>query len=194
MSKKVEDIADHACDVEQDRQMDEQAKHHGELEALALEWLELSNDMNQIRDTLLADPNINKLKEQIDKLKLALNTAQTALTDLETPELDRLNPFLSRQKLIEDILRDQHDPEHKVKDFEKAKIEWRESRSLKILDTVAAVEILTANKKLEDGIGSFKIPFMRKLKDVGLLDDDVAAYDSKINVYVRPKAPETEEA
>ena len=157
------------------------------LDVMAKEWVKLSQIALKIQHNHYTDPKINILNDQINKLQVAINTAKTALTDLEAPHFDELSPIQARKIEIEDLFRAQHSETVKSLDLTPALVEFRETKSLKVISPEKAVDILVANGKVAEGISGFKIPFMRKLKDVDLLGDDVAAYTSKINVYVKPK-------
>ena len=60
----------------------------------------------------------------------------------------------------------------------------RATRSLQVKDKGKLIEFLTTLRKLPEFIKSFEIAKLRKIKDAGLLEDEVAAYDEKRSVTI----------
>ena len=61
----------------------------------------------------------------------------------------------------------------------------RTTRSLHIRSKEKLVAFLELNKKLTDFIKSFEITKLRKIKDAGMLEDDIATWDEKKNVAIK---------
>ena len=70
-------------------------------------------------------------------------------------------------------------------------VTMRTTKSLKITSKVKVVEVLRSNNKVNEGINTFQLTFLRKLKDVGILPDDAAYYSLKQNVSILLKSGET---
>ena len=66
----------------------------------------------------------------------------------------------------------------------------RTSKSLHIRSKEKLVAFLELNKKLTDFISSFEITKLRKIKDAGMLEDDIATWDEKKNVAISIKEAE----
>jgi len=60
----------------------------------------------------------------------------------------------------------------------------RITRSLQVKDKGKLIEFLTTLKKLPEFIKTFEIAKLRKIKDAGLLEDEVATYDEKRSVII----------
>ena len=60
----------------------------------------------------------------------------------------------------------------------------RTTKSLHIRDKVKLINFLELNKKLTEFIKSFEITKLRKIKDAGMLEDDIATWDEKKNVAI----------
>jgi len=61
----------------------------------------------------------------------------------------------------------------------------RMNRSLNIVDTAKLVEFLTTLKKLPNFIKTFEISKLRKLKDAGLLGDEIVSYEENPTVAIK---------
>ena len=61
----------------------------------------------------------------------------------------------------------------------------RTTKSLNIRDKEKLVAFLELNKKLTDFIKSFEITKLRKIKDAGMLGDDIATYDEKKSIAIQ---------
>lgn len=61
----------------------------------------------------------------------------------------------------------------------------RTTRSLHIRSKEKLVAFLELNKKLTEFIKNFEITKLRKIKDAGLLGDEIATYDEKKNVAIK---------
>ncbi len=68
----------------------------------------------------------------------------------------------------------------------KANVEIRITKTLRVKDVAGVVRVLGNNNALDKGIQKFNLKYLRKLKDIDLLDHDTAAYENKPNVYIRP--------
>ena len=59
------------------------------------------------------------------------------------------------------------------------------TKSLHIRSKEKLVAFLELNKKLTDFIKDFEITKLRKIKDAGMLEDDIATWDEKKNVAIK---------
>jgi len=66
----------------------------------------------------------------------------------------------------------------------------RVTKSLEVVDKAKVIAVLVANDKVSEGVKTFAKPFLRKLKDVGILGDDAATYTEKHNLYVQVEKPD----
>ena len=60
----------------------------------------------------------------------------------------------------------------------------RTTKSLNIRSKEKLVAFLELNKKLTDFIKSFEITKLRKIKDAGMLEDEIATYDEKKSISI----------
>jgi len=72
-------------------------------------------------------------------------------------------------------------------------IVMRTTKSLIIRSKQKVVEVLRNNNKIEEGINTFKLTFLRKLKDVGILPDDAAYYEPNQSVVISLYTQKAEE-
>ena len=63
----------------------------------------------------------------------------------------------------------------------------RTTRSLQVKDKGKLIEFLTTLKKLPEFIKSFEIAKLRKIKDAGLLEDEIVTYDELRTVSISIK-------
>lgn len=63
----------------------------------------------------------------------------------------------------------------------------RTTRSLQIKNKGKLIDFLTTLKKLPEFIKSFEVAKLRKIKDAGLLEDELATYDEKKSVVIKIK-------
>ena len=68
----------------------------------------------------------------------------------------------------------------------------RTTKSLNIRSKEKLVAFLELNKKLTDFIKSFEITKLRKIKDAGMIEDEIATWDIKRNVAISIKETTTE--
>ena len=61
----------------------------------------------------------------------------------------------------------------------------RINRSLNIRNKVKLINFLELNKKLTEFIQSFEIAKLRKIKDAGMLEDEICAWDEKKSVAIK---------
>ena len=61
----------------------------------------------------------------------------------------------------------------------------RTTKSLKIQSKEKLIDFLVRNNKLVDFIKSFEITRLRKIKDAGMLEDEIATWDEKKNVAIK---------
>lgn len=66
----------------------------------------------------------------------------------------------------------------------------RTSKSLHIRSKEKLVAFLELNKKLTDFISSFEITKLRKIKDAGMLGDEICTYDEKKSISISIKEAE----
>ena len=134
------------------------------------------------------------------------NTERLQISMDEDPEiraaqlhLDILKePYLSKMRGEEKILKDVDECIAAIKDtitkgwtlgtkeYKSAtgSITMRTTKSLIVTSKEKVVEVLRTNGKVSEGIKTFQLTFLRKLKDVGILPDDAAHYLPKQSVVI----------
>ena len=84
------------------------------------------------------------------------------------------------------------DTEEKTFECDAGTATLRTTKSLNIRDKEKLVAFLELNKKLTNFIKSFEITKLRKIKDAGMIEDEIATWDIKRNVAISIKETTTE--
>ena len=134
-----------------------------------------------------SDAAVNKAHHEAQQLEEQLAAAQLNILNIEAPFNARLSYIKGQIDAMELIYAGQYDGSTKNVDRDLLSIQYRETKSLQVVDKAAVVGVLVANDKVVAGVASFNKKFLRSLKDVGLLDDKAAAYEIKLGTKIIPK-------
>jgi len=158
--------------------MSEQTKQDWK-ELRITEYVRLEKDITFEREALLLDPEIIRCtseREKLDKtiiekgkryiLKIDAARQQQAGIKLELVEKWDCLPF-------------------KEYACDAGIATLRTTKSLHIRSKEKLVAFLELNKKLTEFIKNFEITKLRKIKDAGMLEDEIATWDEKKNVAIK---------
>ena len=142
------------------------------------EYAKLEKKIIIERNELLSDPEINKLALERDKLdKLIIEKGKQHILNIDAAQ--------QQQTGIKLELVDRWYGEEKTFVCPAGTATLRTTKSLKIQSKEKLIDFLVLNKKLVDFIKSFEITKLRKIKDAGMLEDEVATYDEKKSVAIK---------
>lgn len=140
------------------------------------EYLELEAKIKDIEHGKEIDTNIIIIKDYITKL----TEKQAKIEDVYN---QRLQPLLTRREVLLTGLKNLYNGTKK-KQFGLLMLSYRITKSLKILDPTGIVETLQKINKVDEGVKSFNLMFLRKLADADVLPEDVAKFEENINVKI----------
>ena len=140
------------------------------------EYLELDTKIREIEKQKNTDTNLIIVKDYITKL-----TEKRA--KIEEVYNQRLQPLLTRRDELLTGFENLYDGTKK-KQFGLLMLSYRITKSLKILDPVGIVETLQKINKVNEGVKSFNLMFLRKLADADVIPEAVAKFEEKVNVKV----------
>ena len=141
----------------------------------------------QILHDITSDAEIYLLSERLAKTEAELATKKQ-------PYLDKILECEQLQTGIKAELVDAWGTtEDKTFECDAGTATLRTTKSLNIRSKEKLVAFLELNKKLTDFIKSFEITKLRKIKDAGMIEDEIATWDIKHNVAISIKETTTEE-
>lgn len=138
---------------------------------------------------------IESLKQQVlndfaeDKILTKLNKGMNKLEGLiearAKPYHEQITECEQQQAGIKAELVDRWCSEDKTFECAAGTATLRTTKSLNIRSKEKLIEFLTTINKLPSFIKSFEIAKLRKIKDAGLLEDEIATWDEKKNVAIK---------
>lgn len=157
--------------------MSEQTKQDWKEKRIA-EYAKLEKKITHERNTLLSDSEINKLALERDKLdKLIIEKGKQYILNIDAAQ--------QQQAGIKLELAEKWDIEDKTFECAIGTATLRTTKSLHIRSKAKLVAFLELNKKLTEFIKSFEITKLRKIKDAGILEDEIATWDEEKNVAIK---------
>ena len=145
-----------------------------------IRYTELITEKTNINRELETDAEINKLKIEYEDLSDAIAT-------LQYPFQKRIEAIEEQQANIKSELVKRWDIPEKTYECDTGIATLRTTKSLRINNKSKLVEFLILNKKLVDFIKSFEISKLRKIKDAGMLGEEIASWDENKNVVIKEK-------
>ena len=140
------------------------------------EYLELEAKIKDIEYDKETDTNIIIIKDYIVKL-----TEKQA--KIEEVYNQRLQPLLDRRDELLTGFENLYDGTKK-KQFGLLMLSYRITKSVKVLKPVSVVETLLKINKVEEGVKSLSLKFLRKLADANVFSEDIVKLEEKVNVKV----------
>ena len=142
------------------------------------EYARLENIVTTEMRKMGTDPDLDALMR--DRVKLDEMIKQEQGLYLKTIEAAQ-----QQQAGIKLELAEKWDIEDKTYECATGTATLRTTKSLHIRSKEKLVAFLELNKKLTDFVKSFEITKLRKIKDAGMLEDDIATWDEKRNVAIK---------
>lgn len=158
--------------------MIKETKQDWKVERIA-EYAKLEAKRKAMEEHLVNNPDINKLNVEVE-------TARLKLIEAEKPFYESINGFIQQQVGIKQELAEKWDClPFKEYACDVGVATLRTTRSLHIRSKEKLIDFLTTINKLPDFIKTFEITKLRKIKDAGLLGDEIATWDEKKNVAIK---------
>lgn len=144
-----------------------------------VEYANIESNKQATARSLEINPTKNRLRMELESAKIRLDEQQKVyLTKIDECEHVQVG---IKQELVENW------GVNEDKTFECATgtATLRTTKSLHIRSKEKLIAFLELNKKLTDFISGFEITKLRKLKDAGMLGDDIATWGEKKNVAIK---------
>ncbi|MFV2041495.1 MAG: hypothetical protein ACC644_05835 [Candidatus Hydrothermarchaeales archaeon] len=145
-----------------------------------------------------ADDIRERAAEATEELNIQRDTHQLALAQIGADWQIISKPFDDRLAKIEKEISDKKAEiasimtaeEKKTVDLESATVKLRVTKSVQILDKVGLVAELSKIKDgVEKGVKAFALPHIRKLMEVGVVDEGLAMFSENRGISITPKEP-----
>lgn len=147
------------------------------------EYMAIAEDIKCVEDELEHDPDVLQYRAEIERAKEDLEEAEKGYREYIASKKSRADELMAEIKEGWDTEENQFD----IVGQDIYHLSRRTTKSLKIDDTSALCNILSANNKLAEGVKGFNVTFIRGLKDAGIVPDEVAHYEEKVNVKIEVK-------
>jgi len=122
----------------------------------------------------------------ITLLQIEVKKALDKLEDAEKPYHVSIGALNQQQTGIKsELVESWSSTEDKTFECDVGTATLRTNRSLKIRSKAKLVEFLATLNKLPDFVKTFDVTKLRKIKDAGLLDDDIASYEEKKSIAIK---------
>ena len=145
------------------------------------EYARLENEIALEMNEMGTDPELIKLMKEQAKLN-----DMVAL--LKGTYAKNIEAFQQQQAGIKlELVDTWGDTEDKTFECPAGTATLRTTKSLNIRSKEKLVAFLELNKKLTDFIKSFEVSKLRKIKDAGMIEDEIATWDIKRNVAISIK-------
>jgi len=131
----------------------------------------------------IEDLDKERSESEIIELDKQIRILQEKRIVISDKYVRRLNPLVQRREEILNDFRKMYDG-NKKRQYGVLNLSYRITKSLKILDPTKVVEALQKIDKVSNGINSFNLTFLRKLRDTEILKDDSVQYEEKVNIRV----------
>jgi len=148
-------------------------------EALISDCITLERKRTDLLDAEESDEELVKLRHQSDVLAAKI----TALSNKKY--CDQIDTIDSKIASMHDQLIVKWDIAEKTYECEGGSATMRTTKSLKITDKKQLISVLLNIDKLPEAIRSWNLSYLRKLKDVGKIEDTTAHYEEAQNVVIK---------
>jgi len=143
-----------------------------------VEYATLEKEIAIERNEMFSDPELNHLTLEREKLdKLIISSGEMYIKNIEAAQ--------QQQAGIKLELAEKWDTEDKTFECDVGTATLRTTKSLHIRSKEKLVAFLELNKKLTEFIKGFEVAKLRKIKDAGMLEDEIATWDEKKNVAIK---------
>ena len=146
------------------------------------EYVRLENDIAIESHEMDTDPELNRLLKEWEKSGKMIEQGKKIY-------FDNISKARQQQAGIKlELVETWGDAEDKTFECPAGTATLRTNKSLNIRSKKKLIESLMQINKLSDFIKSFDITKLRKIKDAGLLEDEIATWDEKKNVAIKAEA------
>ena len=141
-------------------------------------YAHLESLKQQVLNDFAEDKELAKLNKGLDKVEELIGVRTK-------PYHDKITECEQQQAGIKLELAEKWDTSFKEYACDAGTATLRTTRSLHIRSKEKLVAFLELNKKLTEFIKNFEITKLRKIKDAGMLEDEIATWDEKKNVAIK---------
>jgi predicted RNase H-like nuclease (RuvC/YqgF family) len=150
------------------------------------EYAKLEKEKAKITQDMNSDPRLSDLEQNFENLKTEIEELKASYTE----EITRLE---EEQKFIKARFAEKWDINDKTYKCNHGIATIRTIKSLQIRSAEKLIEYLAMIKKLPEYVKSFDITKLRKIKEAGLLDDEIAIWDEKQSISIKLNDEEEKE-
>lgn len=148
------------------------------------EYARLENEIDIETHELVTDPERNRLIKEKEKLNEMIELAE----GLYIKNIEAAQQQQAEIKL--ELVETWGGAEDKTFECDAGTATLRTTKSLNIRSKEKLVAFLELNKKLTEFIKSFEITKLRKIKDAGMIEDEIATWDVSRSVAIKITEPE----
>jgi len=123
--------------------------------------------------------------QEIKNVELTMKKVGDALSALEQPYSDKLLDITRDIEMIHVLFIRDWDISDKTYKCDLGSATVRTTKSLKIIDKKGLITVLLSIAKLPEAIRTWNLSYLRKLKDVDMIEDAIASYDEHQNVVIK---------
>ena len=123
--------------------------------------------------------------EDILNASILMTKAVDKITELEKPYNEMLLEIDTNMKNLQKNFVDAWDSTDKTYECKTGTATLRTTKSLEINRKEELINVLMNVGKLPECIRSWNLSYLRKLKDVGMIDDEIANYQEHQNVIIK---------
>ena len=142
------------------------------------EYAKLENTINIETRELVTDPERSRLLKEQEILR-------AQILDIERPYNKNIEAAQQQQAGIKAELVDRWYSEDKTFECAAGTATLRTTKSLHIWNKEKLIDFLVTINKLSNFIKSFEITKLRKIKDAGMLENEIATYDEKKSIAIK---------
>ena len=123
--------------------------------------------------------------QDIKNVELTRKKVADKLSALEQPYSDKLLDITRAVEKIHETFIENWDITDKTYECEAGTATVRTTKSLNIIDKKKLITTLLNIDKLSEAIRSWNLSYLRKLKDVDMIEDAIAHYDEKQSMIIK---------
>lgn len=146
---------------------------------------ELITDYIELRIVRTSLEEARAEDEEIKNLELTMKKVANKLSTLEQPYSDKLLDITRDIEKIHETFILSWDITDKTYECDTGTATVRTTKSLNIVDKKQLITVLLNIDKLPDAIRSWNLSYLRKLKDVDMIEDTIATYEEHQNVIIK---------
>ena len=147
-------------------------------EELITDCIELQREKARFEQARAEDQEIKNVELTMKKVVDKLNT-------LALPYIGKIADINLAIETIHKTFIDKWDITDKTCEYDTGSATIRTTKSLNIIDKKRLISVLLNIDKLPEAIRSWNLSYLRKLKDVDMIEDAIAHYDEHQNVIIK---------